>query len=85
MKLFTTGEVAKILNLPGSRIRSFVRAGFLAPARGEKKTLPVYLSRSAFFENRQGAPRFSRAIEEDYPHAVFVEATDAGATSIYPG
>ncbi|MGH7834049.1 MAG: tetratricopeptide repeat protein [Candidatus Binatia bacterium] len=39
MKLFTTGEVAKILNLPGARIRSFVRAGFLAPTRGRKKGL----------------------------------------------
>jgi len=39
MKLFTTGEVAKILNLPGARIRSFVRAGFLAPSRGQKQQL----------------------------------------------
>lgn len=39
MKLFTTGEVAKILNLPDSRIRSFVRAGFLTPGRGQKKSL----------------------------------------------
>jgi tetratricopeptide (TPR) repeat protein len=39
MKLFTTGEVAKILNLPGQRIRSFVRAGFLAPSRNETKQL----------------------------------------------
>jgi tetratricopeptide (TPR) repeat protein len=39
MKLFTTGEVGKLLNLPDSRIRSFVRAGFLAPGRGKKKSL----------------------------------------------
>jgi tetratricopeptide (TPR) repeat protein len=39
MKLFTTGEVAKILNLRDSRIRSFVRAGFLTPGRGQKKSL----------------------------------------------
>jgi tetratricopeptide (TPR) repeat protein len=39
MKLFTTGEVAKILNLPGSRIRSFVRAGFLAPSQDSTKQL----------------------------------------------
>jgi tetratricopeptide (TPR) repeat protein len=39
MKLFTTGEVAKILSLPGARIRSFVRAGFLAPTRGRRKRL----------------------------------------------
>ena len=37
MKLFSTSEVAKILNLPDSRIRSFVRAGFLAPARDKRK------------------------------------------------
>ena len=39
MKFFTTSEVAKILNLQDSRIRSFVRAGFLTPTRGEKKSL----------------------------------------------
>jgi tetratricopeptide (TPR) repeat protein len=39
MKLFSTSEVAKILNLPDSRIRTFVRAGFLAPARDEAKSL----------------------------------------------
>jgi tetratricopeptide (TPR) repeat protein len=39
MKLFSTAEVAKILALPDSRIRSFVRAGFLAPARNKTKTL----------------------------------------------
>lgn len=39
MKLFTTGEVAKILDLPGARVRSFVRAGFLAPSRGRRRQL----------------------------------------------
>lgn len=39
MKLFSTSEVAKILNLPDRRIRSFVRAGFLAPAGNKTKTL----------------------------------------------
>jgi tetratricopeptide (TPR) repeat protein len=39
MKLFSTAEVAKILNLPDRRIRSFVRAGFLAPASNKTKTL----------------------------------------------
>ena len=39
MKFFSTTEVADIVNLPNSRIRTFVRAGFLAPARGEKKSL----------------------------------------------
>jgi tetratricopeptide (TPR) repeat protein len=33
MKLFSTSEVANILNLPDRRIRSFVRAGFLTPAK----------------------------------------------------
>jgi tetratricopeptide (TPR) repeat protein len=33
MKLFTSSEVAKILNLSQPRIRSFVRAGFIRPAR----------------------------------------------------
>ena len=35
MKLFSTAEVANILNLPDRRIRSFVRAGFLAPAKSK--------------------------------------------------
>jgi tetratricopeptide (TPR) repeat protein len=39
MRLFTTGEVENILHLPGSRIRSFVRAGFLKPVRGKKQSL----------------------------------------------
>jgi tetratricopeptide (TPR) repeat protein len=39
MKLFTSGEVAKILDLPGSRVRSLARAGFLAPSRGQRKRL----------------------------------------------
>jgi tetratricopeptide (TPR) repeat protein len=39
MKLFTTGEVAKILDLPDARVRSFVRAGFLEPGRGRRKQL----------------------------------------------
>jgi len=39
MKLFSTAEAAKILDLPDSRIRSFIRAGFLVPARNEKKDL----------------------------------------------
>jgi tetratricopeptide (TPR) repeat protein len=35
MKLFSTAEVAKIVDLPDRRIRSFVRAGFLAPAKNK--------------------------------------------------
>jgi len=34
MKFFTTGEVAKILDLLGARVRSFVRVGFLVLSRG---------------------------------------------------
>jgi len=39
MKLFSLAEVASIVNLPDSRIRSFVRAGCLEPARSERKSL----------------------------------------------
>jgi len=39
MKLFSTNEVASILNLPNSRVRSFVRAGFIVPERNKRKTL----------------------------------------------
>src|SRR4030095_14383303 len=39
MKHFSTSEVSNILNLPNSRIRSFVRAGFIVPERNKKKTL----------------------------------------------
>jgi len=39
MKRFSTNEVANILNLPNSRIRSFVRAGFIVPERNKRKTL----------------------------------------------
>ncbi|HWO40582.1 MAG TPA: tetratricopeptide repeat protein [Candidatus Eisenbacteria bacterium] len=37
MKLFTTGEVAKILNLSGDRVRRFVRLGFLVPSRQNRQ------------------------------------------------
>src|SRR6185503_9137115 len=39
MKLFSTDEVANILNLPNSRVRSFVRSGFIVPERNNRKTL----------------------------------------------
>ena len=39
MKLFSTAEVAKIVDLPDGRIRSFVRAGFLAPVRNKTGAL----------------------------------------------
>jgi tetratricopeptide (TPR) repeat protein len=54
MKLFTTGEVAKILNLPGSRIRSFVRAGFLTPARHQKKTFQFTFQDLLFLKTAKG-------------------------------
>jgi tetratricopeptide (TPR) repeat protein len=54
MKLFTTGEVAKILNLPGGRIRSFVRAGFLAPARDERKTFQFTFQDLLFLKTAKG-------------------------------
>ena len=39
MKLFSTAEVANITSLPNSRIRAFVRAGFLAPAKNKTGSL----------------------------------------------
>lgn len=54
MKLFTTSEVAKILNLRDSRIRSFVRAGFLAPARGHKRTLQFTFQDVLFLKTAKG-------------------------------
>jgi tetratricopeptide (TPR) repeat protein len=39
MKFFSTAEVASIVHLPDSRIRSLVRAGLLAPERTEKRNL----------------------------------------------
>ncbi|MGH7929657.1 MAG: tetratricopeptide repeat protein, partial [Candidatus Binatia bacterium] len=54
MKLFTTSEVAKILHLRDSRIRSFVRAGFLAPARGQKKSLQFTFQDVLFLKTAKG-------------------------------
>jgi tetratricopeptide (TPR) repeat protein len=54
MKLFTTGEVAKILNLPGSRIRSFVRAGFLAPTRDQKRSFHFSFQDLLFLKTAKG-------------------------------
>jgi len=54
MKLFSTGEVAKILNLPDRRIRSFVRAGFVAPGRGEKKSLRFTFQDVLFLKTAKG-------------------------------
>jgi tetratricopeptide (TPR) repeat protein len=46
--------VAKILNLRNSRIRSFVRAGFLAPTRGRKKTLQFTFQDVLFLKTAKG-------------------------------
>jgi len=54
MKLFTTGEVAKILNLPDRRIRSFVSAGFVSPARGSNKTLRFTFQDLLFLKTAKG-------------------------------
>jgi tetratricopeptide (TPR) repeat protein len=53
MKLFSTGEVVKIVKLPGSRIRSFVRAGFLTPAR-DSKTLRFTFQDLLFLKAAKG-------------------------------
>jgi tetratricopeptide (TPR) repeat protein len=53
MKLFSTGEAAKIVKLPGSRIRSFVRAGFLSPAR-ERNTLRFTFQDLLFLKTAKG-------------------------------
>jgi len=54
MKLFTTSEVAKILHLRDSRIRAFVRAGFLAPARGQKRSLRFTFQDVIFLKTAKG-------------------------------
>jgi tetratricopeptide (TPR) repeat protein len=53
MKLFSTGEVVKIVKLPDSRIRSFVRAGFLTPAR-DSKTLRFTFQDLLFLKAAKG-------------------------------
>jgi tetratricopeptide (TPR) repeat protein len=51
---FTTAEVAKILNFSGGRIRSFVRAGFITPARGNKKSLQFTFQDVIFLKTAKG-------------------------------
>jgi tetratricopeptide (TPR) repeat protein len=53
MKLFTSSEVAKILNLPPARIRSFVRAGFIAPVR-ERRALRFTFKDLIFLKTAKG-------------------------------
>ena len=39
MKGYSTREVAKLLSVPESRVRGYVRAGFLSPERGERREM----------------------------------------------
>jgi tetratricopeptide (TPR) repeat protein len=54
MKRFTTSEVGKLLSLPESRIRSFVRAGFLSPGRSRKKRLQFTFQDVLFLKTAKG-------------------------------
>jgi tetratricopeptide (TPR) repeat protein len=54
MKLFSTPEVVKIVNLPDSRIRSFVRAGFLTPLRGKAGALQFTFRDLLFLKTAKG-------------------------------
>ena len=51
---FTTREAAKIANLSGARIRSFVRAGFITPAQGNKKALYFTFQDLLFLKTAKG-------------------------------
>lgn len=53
MRLYTSGEVAKILNLSPARIRSFVRAGFIRPAR-ERRSLRFTFKDLIFLKTAKG-------------------------------
>jgi tetratricopeptide (TPR) repeat protein len=39
LKGYSTREVAKLLSVPASRVRGYVRAGFLAPERGARREM----------------------------------------------
>ena len=54
MKRFTTSEVGKLLSLPESRIRSFVRAGFLSPGRSQRKRLQFTFQDVLFLKTAKG-------------------------------
>ena len=53
MKLFTTGEVAKILNLPGSRIALSCAPAFLR-RRGTKKSFQFTFQDLLFLKTAKG-------------------------------
>ena len=54
MKLFSTHEVASILNLSSSRVRSFVRAGFIVPDRKKKAPLQFNFRDLVFLKTAKG-------------------------------
>jgi tetratricopeptide (TPR) repeat protein len=54
MKSFSTNEVASILNLSSSRVRSFVRAGFIVPERNKKNTLQFNFRDLLFLKTAKG-------------------------------
>ena len=54
MKLFSTSEVVKIVNLPQGRIQSFVRAGFLAPARSKSGSFQFTFRDLLFLKTAKG-------------------------------
>jgi tetratricopeptide (TPR) repeat protein len=54
MKRFTTSEVGKLLSLSESRIRSFVRAGFLSPYSGHKKRFQFTFQDVLFLKTAKG-------------------------------
>jgi len=68
MKFFTTGEVAKILNVSGDRVRRFVRAGFLAPSRQKRQLqftfqdLLILKSAKALLDSRVAPKKISRML-----------------------
>jgi tetratricopeptide (TPR) repeat protein len=54
MKSFSTSEVASILNLSSSRVRSFVRAGYIVPERNNRKTLQFNFRDLLFLKTAKG-------------------------------
>lgn len=71
MKGYTTPEVAALLGLPESRIRSYARAGFLSPERGEHNELifsfqDLVLLRTAAELEREDVPprRITQALAQ---------------------
>jgi len=67
VKGYSTSEVAKLLGLPQSQVRGYVRAGFLAPERGPRGALRFSFQDLVFLRTARGlaaarvAPRRIRA------------------------